>query len=276
MTMLNRLNEEEQGRIVSCFEKHPLMLACQRAFLRYQANMLPLMFAPEEVFFESAFVIDEICELPHNDMACSYLDGLWNRLRIKIGKWERMATCENLDMAVSSIFFAVAFVMSRHWTTFYNCDVFMWLMHTIAKNMKIEREEMLNVFSDMIEYCDEIEEWINTMYDGCLSQEIDSVIRGEATFLSVVTDPRKCKAVVGKLHALMEGKTKPKDVVMPIRAAMDVGVIRRPTYEEFSKEFGEGRIKAKSSYNEYTKLDKRPYTGDEYGVLRREFERITE
>ena len=56
-------------------------------------------------------------------------------------------------------------------------------------------------------------------------------------FTSAVIDTSKAVEVIILLRQLMEGKTKPKDVLMPVRAAMDAGVIRRPTWEEFCQEF---------------------------------------
>ena len=40
--------------------------------------------------------------------------------------------------------------------------------------------------------------------------------------------------------------------MMPIRAAMEAGAIRRPTWDEFRAEFGEHKLKAKSSFTLYT------------------------
>lgn len=54
------------------------------------------------------------------------------------------------------------------------------------------------------------------------------------------------------MHELVDRQTSPKDIVMPIRAAMEAGVIRRPKWGEFCAEFGDDKLKAKSSLSRYT------------------------
>lgn len=87
----------------------------------------------------------------------------------------------------------------------------------------------------------------------------------------IVTDVNKTPAVMELLHQLMEGKTKPKDVLMPVRAAMDAGVIRRPTWEEFCQEFGSWRLKSKTSFRDYTNPGNIPYTGADFQMMKEKF-----
>ena len=72
----------------------------------------------------------------------------------------------------------------------------------------------------------------------------------------------------------MEGKTKPKDVLMPVRAAMEAGVIRRPTWEEFCQEFESYRLKSKTSFSDYTNPDNKPYTGADFEMMKDKFRRL--
>ena len=85
---------------------------------------------------------------------------------------------------------------------------------------------------------------------------------------------RKLDAVVALLHQLMEGKTKPKDVLMPVRAAMEAGVIRRPTWEEFCQEFGSYRLKSKTSFSDYTNPEKSPYIGADFQMMKEKFSQL--
>ena len=98
-----------------------------------------------------------------------------------------------------------------------------------------------------------------------------SLFKSDESETVTVINPRKVDIIISRLHVLMEGKTKPKDVMMPIRAAIDAGVIRRPTSEEFYDEFGKERVKGKSSVDDYTNPDKTPYTGSDYLALVEEF-----
>ena len=100
------------------------------------------------------------------------------------------------------------------------------------------------------------------------STDDGSIIVG---FSSAVIVLSKSKNIIEKIHQLMENKTKPKDIMMPIRAAMDAGVIRRPTWEEFCCEFGNNRVKSKSSLSDYTNPKNKPYDGADFEAMREAF-----
>ena len=174
--MLDRLKDNDLTKIAEYFCEHPLMKSCQRTFKRYQAKMRPLLFAPEEVFCEAAIIIDHILEQPQTNEVQTYIASLWDELRIKMSKWEKTASPKNLDMAVSAVLYTVAIAMDRHWATFYNFDVTQWLLKAIIDNMKVDHQEMVHVFNDLLEEGDRIEDWINDEAFG-LSDEIEKVIK---------------------------------------------------------------------------------------------------
>lgn len=93
-------------------------------------------------------------------------------------------------------------------------------------------------------------------------------------FAAAVVNVEKTDAVVGLLCRLMVGKAKPKDVMMPVRAAMEAGVIRRPTWEEFCSEFGKDRIKSKASFSDYTNPGNEPYDGADFESMKEAFQAL--
>ena len=95
-----------------------------------------------------------------------------------------------------------------------------------------------------------------------------------ADFGLLVCKPEKAALVTRRLHELMEGKTRPKDVLMPVRAAMDAGALRRPTWPEFCNEFGRGRLRCKSSLSNYTQPDIAPYQGSAFDEMVKEFRNL--
>ena len=98
-----------------------------------------------------------------------------------------------------------------------------------------------------------------------------SPLNNISPFTPAIIDTTKTDAVIALLRQLMEGKTKPKDVLLPVRAAMEAGVIRRPTWEEFCQEFGSYRLKSKTSFSDYTNPDKSPYTGADFQMMKEKF-----
>lgn len=77
--------------------------------------------------------------------------------------------------------------------------------------------------------------------------------------------------IIEKIRELVKGKMKPKDKMMPIRAAIDAEAIRRPTLNEIKKVFGNDFIE-KSSYYNYTNPFKESYGTDSgFNLLKKEF-----
>ena len=82
---------------------------------------------------------------------------------------------------------------------------------------------------------------------------------------SLCTERRKAEALVTKLKDLTLGKTTPKALVMPTRAAMDLGELSRPSYEQFLTAFNlDAKVVSKSSYNNYTNTMAYDYDGEDY------------
>lgn len=80
--------------------------------------------------------------------------------------------------------------------------------------------------------------------------------------------------VIEKLRDLIKGKSSPKDKMMPIRAAQDAGVIRRPTYGEMKNVFGENFI-SNSSYHNYTNPGKKPFSdNNSFDLMVNEFVKL--
>lgn len=85
---------------------------------------------------------------------------------------------------------------------------------------------------------------------------------GQSSFASLVTHPEKAEAVIRKLHELVDRQTKAKEVVKPVRAAMDAGVLGRPTWRQFCTEFGPDKLKSSTSLSSYTEPGYQIQDGD--------------
>lgn len=74
-------------------------------------------------------------------------------------------------------------------------------------------------------------------------------------------------SIVAKISELIAMESKPKNIMRPIRAAMDAGVLYRPSWDAFVEEYGPSKVSSKSSFNDYTNPDMEPYTGKSYNTL---------
>lgn len=66
-----------------------------------------------------------------------------------------------------------------------------------------------------------------------------------------VIDIKKAKKIIDLLRKHMEGKTKPKDLLMCFCAALEAGVIRKPTFQEYNIVFEDHPIKSEDSFNRW-------------------------
>lgn len=107
------------------------------------------------------------------------------------------------------------------------------------------------------------------------AEEGEAVQEAEQTgFRMLVTKPEVTDKLLARLHELMECKQSPKEVVKPIRAAMEAGIISRPTWEHFCQEFGEDRVKSKSSLSSYTNPEIQPYQDQAFITMVAEFKKM--
>ena len=84
-----------------------------------------------------------------------------------------------------------------------------------------------------------------------------------ADFRNAIKYSAKVDQIIAVLKQMMEGKTQARDIIRPIRAAMDVGLIRRPTFREFIETFQPEVHIAKSTFSDYTNPDNAPFMGDD-------------
>lgn len=64
-----------------------------------------------------------------------------------------------------------------------------------------------------------------------------------------IINKSKAAKILKILYQHMEGKTKPRDVLMPLCAAFDAGVIRKPTFNEYKIVFKNHPVKSQDSYS---------------------------
>lgn len=105
-------------------------------------------------------------------------------------------------------------------------------------------------------------------------EKIKQAVIVSEDFKRLVTKPECADKIVIRLHELSDGKQKPRDVLMPMRAAMEAGALRRPTWAEYMSEFGCKRT-SKSSLSDYTDPTKNKFEDEpQFWVMVEEFRRL--
>ena len=290
--MQSKLEQSQIEAINEKYHEHPLFRVCKKAFYCYDAGknashdgLEKLRFAPAEIMLESAIVLDQL--LTDTDESSEYINLLWDSLTTKIRYWDKDATPRDLNLIVGAIHYVVAATLCHHIHSFYREQLRGKILDIIRQQMDIDEEEETRIICQLSLCAEGLNDWLQTYVESedLLSEEIlESSLRpnkamkisrqkttGIKSFATVVIKKDLVEAVITRLHKLMEGKTQPKDVLMPIRAAMDAGVIRRPTWNEFCSEFGLDCVKNKSRFSDYTNPDKTPYEGATYEALKSQF-----
>ena len=109
---------------------------------------------------------------------------------------------------------------------------------------------------------------LNRQYEGELDKEVDLLRRklgvntpAPSTPSSFVVKEGKTTTVTTMIRDYQSGKSKPKDLAMPVRAAMDAGVIRRPTFNEYKAIDGLAYM-TKTTFTDYMNPNNKPYEKD--------------
>ena len=119
--------------------------------------------------------------------------------------------------------------------------------------MEKETASINNYYGMVFQQCDMSNATIQTINQPAQPRQADE---GQGGFQNLVTHPDKAEAVIKKLHELVDRQTRAKDIVKPIRAAMDAGVLGRPTWRQFCTEFGPDKLKSSTSLNMYILIEK--------------------
>lgn len=122
---------------------------------------------------------------------------------------------------------------------------------------------------------------LNEMHSGMFDEEVNMLKRKlgvrnynpTASVFPFINDSKNADIILSKIKKYQSGKTKAKDLAMPVRAAIDAGVIRRPSFCEYDDVEGFAKI-PKSSLSDYTKPGQHPYDGAAYENIVKEFKNI--
>lgn len=286
--MQRLLNPNEAAKINERLNDNALLQVCRKVWPERQEEITSVMVRSEDIFMEVAWLMDELIDVENDADINTLIRGLWSTVILDIGHWASNVSKPDRYLIASTVFRIAATAFSLHWHSYY-CDTLRdaLLMVTdercpapedLYAQQQQERQQQ-ELLEAIIPCSGILNDWVNEYIDNtddCLADEIETVLKGERLFASCVTNPQKASVIIRRIHDYMEGKSKPKDVMMPIRAAMDAGAIRRPTDEEFYNEFGSDRVKGKSSFNDYTNPDKAPYRGADFEAMKTEFRRLNE
>ena len=131
--MQRRLNPNEAALIDARLHDNALLEVCRKIWPERQEEITSVMVRAEDIFYESAWLIDELVEADADTDATSLTRGLWSTVSNDIGYWANGVSLCDRYLITSTIFHLVATAFSLHWHSYY-CDTL--------------RDALLNVVED--------------------------------------------------------------------------------------------------------------------------------
>lgn len=119
--MQRLLNPNEVDLIDARLHDNALLAVCRRIWPERQEEITSVMAVAEDIFYETAWLIDELIEIDADTDVMSLTRGLWSTVFNDIGYWANGVSKNDRYLIASTIFRLVATAFSLHWHSFY-CD----------------------------------------------------------------------------------------------------------------------------------------------------------
>lgn len=119
--MQRLLNPNEVDLIDARLHDNALLAVCRRIWPERQEEITSVMAVAEDIFYETAWLIDELIEIDEDTDVMSLTRGLWSTVFNDIGYWANGVSKNDRYLIASTIFRLVATAFSLHWHSFY-CD----------------------------------------------------------------------------------------------------------------------------------------------------------
>lgn len=186
--MQRLLNQNEAAQIDARLHDNALYQACRNVWPGRQDDIVSVMARSEDIFCESAWLMDELIDADEVNDTVSLSRGLWSNVVSHIGQWNNGISLGDRYLIVSTIFRLVATSFSLHWHSYY-CDTLRDALLTVVdekrpsprdlhdyQQLDRQQEELLEA---IIPCSQMLNDWVNEYIDYSdlyLSDEIDRTL----------------------------------------------------------------------------------------------------
>lgn len=194
--MLRPLTKTERNRIRQRYEaeEHPLFMACDAVFMPRAAHLNGVVVESEQVFCAVGDLLDCLFQAG-SDVTQQFVDNLWLKLFMDVRQLKPDASEHDKLKISHTVFSLVRKLLCHRWEPIFSDTIFDMLTKTIdKKTRKGEDDEEKQFLDQLLEFSDDMDEWINHVYDGHLTDEIEAVIKGQASDTEVAKPSRGRKA----------------------------------------------------------------------------------
>lgn len=186
--MQRLLNPSEVALIDARLHDNALLEVCRKVWPERQEEITSVMVRAEDIFYESAWLMDELVEVDADTDVKSLTRGLWSTLINDIGYWANGVSRNDRYLIASTVFRLVATAFSFHWHSYY-CDKLRDTLLSVVderrpkpkdlyEQQQVERQQ--DDLLDAIIICSSIlKDWVIDYIDNpdsLLTEEIDLVL----------------------------------------------------------------------------------------------------
>lgn len=186
--MQRLLNPSEAALIDERLHDNALLQACKRVWPGRQDEIVSVMARSEDVFCESAWLMDELIDADEVNDTVSLARGLWSHVVSEIGQWNNGISLADRYLIVSTIFRLVATSFSLHWHSHY-CDELRDALLTVVDEKRpspkdlhdhqLQERQQQELLEAIIPCSQMLKEWVTEYIDNsslCLTEEIDMAL----------------------------------------------------------------------------------------------------
>lgn len=178
----------------------PLFEVCRNVFAERAASLEGAKADYEDVYLLVVYVLDSLF-FNSNIEGQQDIDDIWNIILMQVREWPG-ATINDRKIIADTVFRIVHKLLCHHWDTYYSDNLYELFSNTLDREKTNNNKEEQKRFRERLsDYSDKLDDWINNVYDGRLSEEIEATVKGQATKVSGLKSrsgrkPKDVKSIV--------------------------------------------------------------------------------
>ena len=186
--MQKLLNPSEVALIDARLHDNALLQACRKVWPGRQDEITSVMARSEDIFCESAYLMDELIGSDEDVDTISLAHRLWSKVVFDIGQWNNGITLADRYLIISTIFRTVALSFSLHWHSRYSSVLRDALLSVVDEkrpspkdlpNHQLHERQQEELLEAIIPNSEMLSDWVNEYIDNpslWLTEEIDKAL----------------------------------------------------------------------------------------------------
>ena len=182
--MQRLLNPSEVAKIDARLHDNALLQACRKVWPGRQDEITSVVARSEDIFCESAWLMDELIDSDEDIDAISLAHGLWSNVVFDIGQWNNGITLADRYLIISTIFRLVALSFSLHWHSRYRDELRDALLSVVDEKRpspkdlpdhQLHERQQEELFEAIIPCSEMLNDWVKEYIDNSslwLTEEI--------------------------------------------------------------------------------------------------------